>query len=163
MKQASKDCPRCDTALPLEAFNRDKSRKGGLSCWCRGCQAEAQKAFRALRMADPEYRAACVAQTVAWNAANPEVAERTKRRSHLKRLYGMTLERYEELHESQGGLCAICDKPEKGGRWLSVDHNHETGQVRQLLCSQCNLGIGAVGESPEWFDRAKAYLELWSK
>lgn len=70
------------------------------------------------------------------------------------------------MFEKQGGLCAICDKPEtkKHSRTnslmpLSVDHCHETLAVRGLLCSQCNFMIGLANDNPETLQRAINYLQ----
>ena len=57
------------------------------------------------------------------------------RKSHLKRKYGLTLEAYQELLDSQGGGCPICGKPDPD----NVDHDHETGRVRGILCWDCNI------------------------
>lgn len=70
-----------------------------------------------------------------------------KRRSNYKSRYKITLEEYDELLEKQGGLCAICSQPEsltKDGKLhkMAVDHNHETMQVRGLLCMNCNTRLG---------------------
>lgn len=61
----------------------------------------------------------------------------------LMRLYGLTLYEYEELSDLQGGLCAICRKPPQKNR-LAVDHCHDTGEIRGLLCSSCNQNL-------EWY------------
>ncbi|WP_442928074.1 endonuclease VII domain-containing protein [Microbacterium sp. MMO-23] len=70
---------------------------------------------------------------------------------------------YFKLLAQQGGVCAICGGPPKGqgeanGRY-SVDHDHETGRVRGLLCSPCNSGIGHMKDSPELLLRAAKYLD----
>lgn len=61
----------------------------------------------------------------------------------LERLYGLTIDDYEEIHEHQDGCCGICEAPEDE-RPLVVDHCHVTGVVRGLLCSQCNTAIGLL-------------------
>jgi len=71
---------------------------------------------------------------------------------------------YEKLFQSQKGLCAICDRPEtnvKNGKIvnLSVDHDHATGTVRGLLCSNCNTAIGLLRDNPELLFRAIKFLE----
>lgn len=59
----------------------------------------------------------------------------------LKTRFGLDPEDYEEMLEKQDGRCAICGSlPD--GQHLSVDHNHETGDVRGLLCQPCNLALG---------------------
>lgn len=64
------------------------------------------------------------------------------RKYDLKKKYGISLEEYKKLYESQNGVCAICGKEEKRGRMLSVDHDHKSKKVRGLLCDNCNLFLG---------------------
>ena len=67
------------------------------------------------------------------------------RDKQLQRDYGITLIAYEAMLQDQGGGCAVCGR-RPGTRSLHVDHNHETGQVRGLLCSQCNHALGLLSE-----------------
>ena len=76
----------------------------------------------------------------------------------LKRRYGITLEQYEAMLESQNGKCAICKGDCLTGRNLAVDHDHETGKVRGLLCSKCNQGLGQLNNI-ELLQRAIDYLK----
>jgi len=85
--------------------------------------------------------------------------------------FGLTKEQYEAILARQGGVCAICQRPEtktwRGGKkvkHLSVDHRHGTTLVRGLLCHKCNLGIGHLGDDPARLSRALRYLlgRLWS-
>ncbi len=82
------------------------------------------------------------------------------RNTELKKLFGITLPDYEQMLSEQGGLCAICGKTQRGTRnkRLCVDHCHETGRVRGLLCDHCNRAIGLLGDSAETAARAAAYL-----
>ena len=77
-----------------------------------------------------------------WAKNHPEQNAETQRRGRYRRKYGITVERYEALLAEQNGLCAICNSPAKNGRRLSVDHDHETNEVRGLLCVSCNTGVG---------------------
>lgn len=77
----------------------------------------------------------------------------------------MEISLYEQLHEMQKGLCAICYKPEtmisssgKGPKRLAVDHCHETQIIRGLLCHRCNVSLGAFDDSIERLKSAIAYL-----
>ena len=74
---------------------------------------------------------------------------------HLKRTYGISLERWNDMIVEQAGECAICEvqmsKPH-------VDHNHETGQARGLLCNECNHLLGDAKERPEVLLSAIQYL-----
>jgi hypothetical protein len=77
----------------------------------------------------------------------------------LARNFGLTVEQYNEMLISQGGVCAICrGKPRGRKTRLSVDHCHTTRKIRGLLCDHCNRAIGILGESPEVLARAADYL-----
>ena len=76
----------------------------------------------------------------------------SRRNARLKHRYGITAADYDAMYASQGGCCAICRKPAEAGNspahWtnkLAVDHCHDTGKVRGLLCNDCNAGIGHLG------------------
>jgi hypothetical protein len=88
--------------------------------------------------------------------------ELTAEYRRLLKRYGLTLEAYEALLLKQGGKCAICgsEKPSsRGGKVrFAVDHHHETGVVRGLLCSSCNLGIGLFRENVQVLLAAIQYL-----
>lgn len=85
-------------------------------------------------------------------------AKVTKRQliSHRRRLYGLNEEEYNNMILSQNNLCAICNKP--SDKTLHIDHDHVTGRVRGLLCSNCNLGIGLLEEDLVVLNRAIEYL-----
>lgn len=71
----------------------------------------------------------------------------------------MTVDDFDQMKEAQGGRCAICDQPcDKGGE-LSVDHCHETGRVRGLLCRNCNVGLGYFRDLPGRLTDAANYLK----
>lgn len=95
-----------------------------------------------------------------WGNAHPEYV----RDRYLRRHYGITLAEYQALHQKQGGVCAICEKPETIKRIatlksLHVDHDHITGRVRGLLCFRCNAMLGHVAEDPAVFESAIRYLK----
>lgn len=77
--------------------------------------------------------------------------------------YGITLEQYDQLFEAQDGLCAVCGEPETMTnrgivRRLSVDHDHQTGRVRGLLCANCNTAVGFIEAKPCRLTGIAAYL-----
>jgi len=89
--------------------------------------------------------------------------QRYQRGSALKTSFGITLEQYDIMWTTQGGVCAICGKPEvvsRDGKLLSlaVDHDRQTGKVRALLCGNCNRAIGIMQHDPERLEKAAAYL-----
>lgn len=82
------------------------------------------------------------------------------RRYTYRRLYGITVEDYDTTLEKQGGHCAICParEPGRGRKYFVVDHNHETGEFRGLLCIPCNLLLGYAKDSSEILNSAIKYL-----
>jgi hypothetical protein len=98
-----------------------------------------------------------------WLAKNPKAY----RNKHYKKRYGITIEQYEEMHDKQNGLCAICKRPETRvkvdgtTRVLSVDHCHKTGQVRDLLCGACNLVLGHIEKYNIPMENVITYLQKW--
>lgn len=78
----------------------------------------------------------------------------------VRRRYGLTMDQYRTLWRDQGGKCAICEQSERTARnrLLCVDHDHESGAVRGLLCSQCNRAIGLLGDSPATLLKAASYV-----
>lgn len=143
----AKVCPRCKKDKPRDEFFANKKLTDGLQNWCKDCQIlrRAQRKLqdpekRKIYQNSPDRRAAKAAWSVAY----------AKRRSdyildyRLKKDYGLSLEQYKSLLDAQGGVCAMCKKPEtscfKGKtRRLSVDHCHATGKIRGLLCTVCNV------------------------
>jgi hypothetical protein len=81
----------------------------------------------------------------------------TRAKARLKR-YGISDEEYRQRWKEQGGKCAICGAASSVMGELAVDHDHTTGDVRGLLCSNCNLAIGNLRDSPALCRRAAEYL-----
>lgn len=122
-----------------------------------------------------ENRERIQAQQKAYRDAHPEVQEANRERSrnwqinnvdrrrdaHLRQHYGITLEQYNAMLAEQGSVCAICHKDGttgRGGR-LHVDHDHETGAVRGLICNHCNNGLGHFLDNPDTMRSGAEYIE----
>jgi len=77
----------------------------------------------------------------------------------------MTPEQYDAMLVAQGGGCAICGTKEPGRKKgvFAVDHDHITGKVRALLCTNCNIGIGNLGDDPVRLRTAADYLESFQQ
>lgn len=82
---------------------------------------------------------------------NPE----RKRVQHLRRTYGISLVQEQEMRERQGGACGIC----RTAPATHVDHHHETGAVRGLLCNPCNVAIGLLREDIATMENAIVWLK----
>ena len=84
----------------------------------------------------------------------------TNRAGQLKYYYGLSIEEYTILLDKQGSCCAICKTPQSKLKYrLSVDHNHTTGKVRELLCQKCNASLGLLNDDSELLRMAADYLD----
>ncbi len=92
--------------------------------------------------------------------SRPEVKQRLIERNLMKN-YGLTIQEHQKLQESQNYQCKICKKHKKDCNKLGlvVDHNHKTGNVRSLLCNDCNLIIGHAKDSVDILKKCISYLE----
>jgi hypothetical protein len=103
--------------------------------------------------------------TAAYHRVRRKKDPGISRRNLLKHHHGMDEAEYQRLFIEQDGKCAICVQPETeksrwdGIKWLSVDHDHETGANRGLLCARCNVGVGTFQDDPARLRAAAAYLE----
>lgn len=133
--RTSQVCTKCGIDKPLSEFGINRRLESGpvYKSACRRC------------LADDNY---------------PKM-----RRKTFEMQYGITLEEYEERHRDQGGVCATCGRPEwvtaRGGkvRLLCVDHDHVTGKVRGLLCSNCNRAVGLLNDDVDLMKKVIYYLQ----
>ena len=95
------------------------------------------------------------AYTKRWQEENPERYKQYQRDYHLLSSYGLTFEEYQQMLQEREDKCDICkqvmSKPH-------VDHCHKTGEIRGLLCAECNHGLGKFGDDTERLLSAVAYL-----
>ena len=91
--------------------------------------------------------------------ANPGRYAKRQRVNALKAKFGLTPAAYAEMLAQQGGGCAICGKPQdQEKKRFPVDHCHKTGQVRGILCGNCNRALGLLQDNPSLLVRATSYL-----
>ncbi|HEX5997147.1 MAG TPA: endonuclease VII domain-containing protein [Jiangellales bacterium] len=124
----TKLCSKCRRMLPLAEFPTRKDRGSRPRSHCKPCHNAPQQT---------------------------EHGRRRLRNSALLRKYGITTDDYDEMVREQNGQCAIC---RSSGELLHVDHCHETGRLRGLLCSHCNKGLGHFKDEPERLLAAVQYL-----
>jgi hypothetical protein len=132
---AEKLCRGCGQVLPIDEFRVRHERNNGRRPRCIGCEQKAH---------------------ATWRDRNPG----DSRRRNLRSKYGITEAEYFDLLEQQGGGCGICGSSESRwatSPWLHVDHNHQTGAVRGLLCHTCNIAVGCV----EGIDMDIERLAMW--
>jgi len=169
-------CGRCKTAKPMEAFS--PSYRGKPGTWCKPCfnahhrgepAPEVEHDSRPCGYCGKEYvpkHLKAIGRFCSRECGQADRRDSGRQRDrYLKRTYGISAVDYDRLLAEQGGGCALCGvKPEdlKAGRYrtyLHVDHCHETGRIRGLLCPEDNLLLGRFGDSPERFRRVLEYLE----
>lgn len=135
-------CTKCGETKPLSEFWKDRSKRHGYSARCKPCKASAHSQYRKLNDYDKRRY---------WKDPQAE------RERHLVRKYGVTQVDYDTMFSAQQGRCAICQKEQP--KSFDVDHDHRTGRVRGLLCTNCNLMIGHAGDDPARLHEAARYLE----
>lgn len=144
-ERGKKYCPKCKRIKKLDKFNKSN---GGFSSHCTLCCRDLSKKYY-----DPKK-----------NSEKYNDNKDAVRNDRLKRKFGITLKEYNEKLISQEEKCAICGKVvEDNGKALAVDHNHNTGEVRGLLCNNCNAAVGFVGENIDIAKKMIKYLERWSQ
>jgi hypothetical protein len=152
----SKYCHGCEQDRSLTEWHKSKDRKDGLATQCKHCVKK---------------------RTNQWYLDNKEVHDARNRRYYrnnerqfrenaYRSKYGIGVDDYDRLFESQNGVCALCNKPESArDKWtgkvrrLAIDHCHETGQVRGLLCYRCNHITGCLGDNLEAALKLVRYME----
>ena len=145
------ECKKCKQPKEPKDFYKSKTSKNGLRMdMCIDCRRN-QWLSRS-----PEQKLQHATKAREYRKNNPDKV----RQYNLKSNYGITIEEYDSILSSQGGLCGICRaKPVDSKRSFHVDHNHDTGFIRGILCSDCNTGIGKLKDSVEMLELAIAYLE----
>lgn len=132
----NKKCTGCKTEKTLDEFHSDSSRKDGLASRCKECKNKERRN---------------------WLNREPKVRKKYK----LAERYGITYEEYKLYLDKQSCKCAICSvHQDELPRGLYIDHNHDTGEVRGLLCNNCNTALGMLKENVDLFNKAIEYLEI---
>lgn len=136
----TKQCQRCKQHLPLSMYGKLSSSKDGFNYRCKPCANQANKESA---------------------ARNPDRLATSKRNSWLQRNYGIDNDEYDRMVREQDDKCGCCGTADKGTNrsYWCVDHDHQTGVVRGLLCATCNKSIGQLGDTVEALERALAYLK----
>lgn len=127
-------------------YNRQwrAANREGYRAWCKANYA-----------ANPNRK---LVRNKAWRDANPNLVKKLRR----EYVFGEgAQEHYETQLANQGERCAICNEPFVDTKDTHQDHNHDTDQLRGVLCSKCNPALGGFRDSPELLRKAAAYLEAW--
>lgn len=147
-----KRCHGCLIEKPVTEFHKDKNRLKGRSDKCKTCTSiytkENYRANRDRIKAKSQY----------YRRKNLQTVKEKERKYHLRKNYQLTDCEYTTMLAAQDEKCLICGRHKSNFKYkLSVDHNHQTGKVRGLLCTRCNFKI-AVLEDKTFVVEAKKYL-----
>lgn len=140
----TKTCIECRADKPTSEFYPAGKY---LNSRCKPCCNEVSRRY------GQENREKRNARLREWRRANPEAARAKDLRARLKRKYGLTPDEVEAMRVAQEGRCLICRTECE----LFVDHCHETGRVRGMLCPSCNTFLGRVEANPEILLRMAEY------
>jgi hypothetical protein len=157
-----KKCPKCTRGLPDQDFHIKRYSSGtiGLRSYCKACSKKERDEWRARSPKDNE-------RNKAYNRENAHIIRGNKIKVYWPGTdWRQASEKYKEMRNNQGGVCALCQRPERrqhavtGTTWdLAIDHCHETGLVRGLLCNACNRGLGLLGDKIEILEKVVEYLK----
>jgi hypothetical protein len=126
---------------PHSAYHKDKNSSNGLAYYCKLCANRKAALFHRRHKGNEEYK-------------------KQRKNRALKTRIGITIDEFEAKLKSQNNSCAICFvflPPE--GHKTHTDHCHTTGKIRDLLCTNCNRGLGHFQDSIEILTKAVQYLE----
>ena len=132
----TKVCSKCSVDKPLSEYHKRSNRPCGVRSQCKECYKKYPSKLKRRENYSREY--------------------------DLMRTYGLTIEDYNNLSDTQLGVCGICGNTQNEGskkKNLCVDHCHTTGQIRGLLCDSCNRAIGLLKDDIELLKNAISYLE----
>ena len=136
----------------------------GYSRQCKSCyNKKRRKYFGKRSKEDSTFRPYMNGKTKAWRKENPDKVKQGERKQSLKK-YDLTPEAYEEKLDKQNRRCACCRRPFAGMNLKKkppVDHNHKTGQTRDIICPECNFAIGQIHEDIERVENLLNYLKKW--
>ena len=143
-----KYCPKCKKIKTLRSFNKSKNSNFGYSSHCRLCSRRLGKKYHNKEKKQLEYR-------------NKKDIFRNNK---LKRDFGITLEEYNKKLKKQNNKCMVYgNTPKENRKALAIDHNHNTGEVRDLLCGNCNAAVGFLKENIVIAKEMVKYIRRWSK
>lgn len=152
--ETHKKCSKCKESKNLSLFHKSRNNRSGLNPRCKICAYEDLKLLKSKY--SPAQKEKEAARKARWMAKNKKQNKDWHLQHHLKNKYNLSLKDLEILKKFQNNKCCICNKNlEKP----FVDHDHETGQIRGVLCRFCNTGLGFFQDSVSRLINAINYLE----
>jgi hypothetical protein len=141
-----KRCAKCSEDIERKYFSKNSRAKDGLYSYCKPCNRLVKGRIYPKK-------------DMVYASVSEEVQAIRKGNIYYKNRYGITFDEYNQMFTNQQGKCKICGRHQNElKRKLAVDHCHSTGNIRGLLCSPCNIGIGCLKESESIMEAAIIYL-----
>jgi len=158
---ATKKCGRCQTVKTIDNFSKYEITNKKHSSECRECHTKrlreyTEKNKEKVKEHGRKYRQSEHGISVRKKYYKT-ITEEQKRKKLLHDKYKITPEYYNSLFDQQKGICKICKSPPKD-KYLVIDHDHQTGEIRGLLCQRCNKTLGFAGDTIEKVQRFIDYL-----
>lgn len=149
-----KICRICGDLKNRSEFYPKSDAKDGLRSTCKSCNSEESKKWGKQN----KNRSYKIHKN--YRESNPEKIKEIQRNTKYKLNYGITTADFEKLYSSQGEKCEICKKStDKISTNMCVDHDHDTGKVRGILCRKCNSALGLFTDNEEILENAISYLK----
>ena len=177
-----KKCSKCQTFLPHDNFS--KGTNSGYSSYCKTCAHEYyknrySKKLKTMKTTSTHKQCRVCEKLKPYSDYASKDGKSRKKETYCKeckkfmgtervlKRYGLTVDDYMELFNAQKGLCKICEKPEREGKRLAVDHDHSCCPgakscgmcIRGLLCARCNRTLGMVEDRIEYLKGMILYLQ----
>jgi hypothetical protein len=154
----SKVCSNCKLEFPISKFSQVHENGNRLNT-CNVCRGLKNKQ-RLAALSPEELEKRRVVQRACTKSYRRKMGPSLQRKQDLMFKYGITPEAFEGLKISQCGKCAICGTADPRGKHgvFCVDHCHETGRVRGLLCQRCNVALGALGDNEASLQKVLHYV-----
>jgi Recombination endonuclease VII len=132
-----KKCYDCKEFKNVDCFWKNKTSSDGLSWYCKSCGKRRNRTY-------------C--------KENKDSINKQVRESYRQKKYGISPKEWEVLFNSQNGRCAICETGKLGKNHWHTDHDHQTGRIRGILCSNCNTALGLLKDDITRLEKSIEYL-----
>lgn len=162
-------CRTCGERKDEFQFGRDKRSPDGLAWRCKECANKAHRHWTELNR--DHVRDAGRVTMRNLRKRDPEKFRQQLRESRFRKKYGLSCEEVDAMFADANGICRICEREMKKGvgnhiapgEVACVDHDHDTGAIRGMICSMCNNGLGLFRDNPQILESAAKYLRDFGK
>lgn len=182
-----KQCTKCHQNKSLDNFTKNSGNKSGIHSWCKECmtnkvlQYRGGRVFEKLQATETHKQCRLCKEMKPWLEYSSKDGKSKQKESYciqckkfmgterVLKKYGLNVDTYMAIYNSQNGVCLICKNPEHSNKRLAVDHDHSCCSgasscgkcIRGLLCSRCNKTLGMVQDNIEYLQNMIKYLQKY--